>query len=194
MKIKRVCKRCGKIFFKFPCRIKAGRGVYCSKECVKISVSYHCKGCGKKLFTAPSELKYKSHNQYCNRECFTKRKNITRICPTCKKTFTVWACRKKKYCGSKCWGEGIRKHEVVLYRGTKYYKTTFGYYVSRPKGKHGIMLHRQVYEDEHKIKLNDWNTIHHLNGIKTDNRPENLELWEFNHGKGHRVTDKIKEA
>jgi hypothetical protein len=49
------------------------------------------------------------------------------------------------------------------------------------------MLHRQVYEDAHNIKLEDYNTIHHLNGVKDDNRPENLELWEHNHGKGHKV-------
>lgn len=38
-------------------------------------------------------------------------------------------------------------------------------------------------------KLEKYETVHHKNGKRYDNRPDNLELWRRNHPSGQRVTD-----
>ena len=62
------------------------------------------------------------------------------------------------------------------------------------KGNGSDFQHRWVMEQHLGRRLRPGETVHHRNGVKTDNRLENLELWTSNHPAGQRVCDLIDWA
>lgn len=64
-----------------------------------------------------------------------------------------------------------------------------GYVLIRLRGR-SVMEHRHVMEEKLGRKLLPGETVHHMNGIRTDNRPGNLELWVSTRS-GQRVADLI---
>lgn len=124
---------------------------------------------------------------------------ITKQCPTCghckafrvanmrqqiKKGYTFKLCRKCQSVGERCatW-KGGKTHTTNGYVGIRIPRAEVG--------KRYEMEHRLVMEKSIGRKLLPHETVHHKNGIKDDNRIENLELWSSNHGSGVRSIDQL---
>lgn len=144
----------------------------------------------------------------------------TQLCFSCKKEIEVFknihperickSCYGKKYCSRE--SERVKKRK----RSREYFRINAGipldtplmkapngsgyisprgyvYFCVKENGKRKPRaVHRVVMENHIGRKLKRKESIHHINGIKSDNRIENLEIWNSNHCTGQRLEDKIK--
>ena len=91
---------------------------------------------------------------------------------------------KQRFCSKRCAQVGRvhgRMSQGFVHKGN-------GYRYMMIRGKL-ISEHRIVMEQMLGRELLPKETVHHKNGVRADNRPENLELWSKNHGPGQRVND-----
>ena len=66
--------------------------------------------------------------------------------------------------------------------------------IQRKEGFEMSQQDRLVMEQHLGRSLRDKETVHHKNGIRDDNRLENLELWTSSPPPYQRVTDKLEWA
>lgn len=119
-----------------------------------------------------------------------------RECARCGKEFPIFNAQAK-FCSRAC---NVAHNNVS--RGTGRVSTSQGYIkIKRPDhpgaDTHGYVLeHRLVMEGVIGRVLEGGERVHHKNGVRSDNRPENLELWTVDHKDpaGVRVTDKMADA
>lgn len=86
------------------------------------------------------------------------------------------------------WKGGQHINQDGYRRFTGFYDHPF----SNPDGK--IFEHIFVMECHLGRKLLPRENVHHKNGIRDDNRIENLELWSTSQPRGQRVADKVAWA
>jgi len=68
--------------------------------------------------------------------------------------------------------------------------TDKGYY----RLSNGAFEHRVIMEHKLGRRLIKGENVHHINGVRTDNRPENLELWVTTQPSGQRPEDLLNWA
>lgn len=95
--------------------------------------------------------------------------------------------RKTKYC-SKCLKGELHPNYSGGYINQDGYRI-----ITVGKGK-TMLEHRHVMEQHLDRKLFGDENVHHINGIRDDNRIENLELWSTSQPSGQRVLDKVAWA
>lgn len=99
-------------------------------------------------------------------------------------------CYKKLHCGFK---KGENHPNWV---GGFHYKDGYKFILAKDHPNANaigyVAEHTLIMSKHLNRPMKDKETIHHLNGIKDDNRLENLELWSHSHPTGQRIPDKIK--
>lgn len=153
--------------------------------------------------------------RFCSHSCANKvigaeRRLLARTCPVCGQEF-VPATGRRQTCGRSCGARlsywpghrGVRRRSNRAYARGAEHRFWKGGRVIDKKGyiriwkpdhpraskQSYVMEHRLVMEQTLGRYLEPWENVHHINGIKGDNRPQNLELWASKQPAYQRVGD-----
>lgn len=159
-------------------RVKFGKDpMYCSRECSALGRrksadekhKANCKNCGKEFYKTRRKGSGTIYNTQalCSREC--KNEWVSKV-------------YRKKH-GLPQITRRMRRNYMMVRIPAHDGRDTYE-----------MLEHRYVMEQHVGRELHSEETVHHINGIRTDNRIENLELFNSNHGPGQRVIDKVKFA
>ena len=168
---------------------------YCSYECSHISRRLSKKACKfcNKLFQPTN-----SKNDFCSRKCSDlgrTHKGYANIyeCIRCSKPLSKEQIqRRNKCCSLSCARYNGKTRKAKLTREDGY---IYILVPNHPRSTNGrILEHRYVMEQHLGRYLRPGENVHHRNGIKNDNRIENLELWLSSQPSGQRVVDLLKWA
>ena len=136
--------------------------------------------------------------KFCSRECYflSKRTEGGAVCKGCGKWFSFRIRSRGKvkteFCNRLCAEKnGGRRRRIGFIDKAGYRIISAD---DRLGTRRGVAEHRFVMEQFLGRRLAPHETVHHKNGVRTDNRLENLELFSSRHGRGQAVGDKLEFA
>lgn len=179
------CNFCGKKHFKFRNDSIRNKNNFCSKKCMQSKVILQCKICNKDFRKAG----FHKNHAMCH-SCYIKDfyvKNPDKLDNTRKRNRV----RQRVINGIPV-DLPIRSRKINGYVDANGYKIVYKDIIENTWKCGRIHEHIWVMSQHLGRHLIKGETVHHKNGIKNDNRIENLELWDKSHPSGQRVIDKIK--
>lgn len=170
------CKMCDESFATYP----RGNTGYCSQECVRRS----CLRCGGDFHPSSNRA------VYCSFEC----KRGTGVCENCGKSYVFSHHGAKRFCSLACFYQTQTPIGSTIPQGDGYVlikvaEGTPGAKKAATGGTHWMLEHRYVMQQKLGRALVGNENVHHINGKRDDNRPENLELWKRSQPAGVRSAD-----
>jgi hypothetical protein len=189
----KICPICNKQYQVCPSHDK--KKSVCSLSCKrkkqeKQKIQNACLYCGKKYKLCKSRAK---HERYCSSTCKEKysKERKRQVCLQCNKVF--YKQYKTVCCSTKCRSLYFSGKNCTSYVNGKSKQAT-GYIVILTGPKKYEFEHRLIMEKKIGRKLKKREVVHHINGIKTDNRIENLLLMDKkDHDRMHTIERHKKE-
>lgn len=185
------CVVCGSVFHRSAYYMSDAawqRRQFCSQACAykgrvqRAAQTPPCKSCVvcKKIFYKQPKQGRWDERRTCSQECavVSRRKLTPLACVACGVTFQPDT-SKRKFCSLPCAASVHKGKPGVKGKPARYKKTK------------GVLEHRAVMEKKLGRPLVRGETVHHRNGVKNDNHPDNLELWFTPQPGGQRVPDLI---
>jgi hypothetical protein len=193
-KLRGNCVRCGVGIEFFPSQARR----YCSPQCSSKDRSdgfmptrprrgdtIPCVVCGAPFYRGPGDIR--RNRQLCSTACSAESQRkpaVVKECGTCGKTLTLKPSQAAiRYCSKVCEGKARTLYPLDrVHNGRPARKVRGGYVLLwEPDHPNRSMKgwqyeHRLVAEATVGRLLNSDEDVHHLNGIKDDNRPDNLQV------------------
>lgn len=171
------CETCNTEFATYP----SGKTRFCSQECWRRS----CLRCGG-IFNPRTK-----RTIYCSHAC---QRGVGK-CENCGRDYIYSHHGVKRFCSMPCHNDFMCPFGTIRPRGDGYMmikvsSEVLGIRTSYGKNRKGwMLLHRYVMQEKLGRPILSSENIHHLNGQRDDNRPENLELWNKPQPVGIRASD-----
>ncbi|MDX3294615.1 HNH endonuclease signature motif containing protein [Streptomyces scabiei] len=166
-------------------RLKTGR-VFCAKACrdaagskPRRGVTSPCAECGAGIYYSASRPQ-----KYCSKRCHDQGQRTDQAvtaCAGCGNEFQHRPSAKRKYCSKACEADArIVRTLGRVHNGRPARVNAAGYVMvwepehSSAYGAGWLLEHRLIAELTLGRPLESADEVHHINRVKTDNRPENL--------------------